>query len=466
MGQSSAHDEVHVSRRVRPYSHTVFAILFAISFLNYLDRFVLTGAANKIGQELNISLSGLGFISSAFLIVYTFATIPLGLWADRGMRKNVIAGCVAIWSIATALTAFASNFTTLFLSRMFLGIGEAGYFPAGTALLSDYFDRRRRSLVMSWWSTAEVLGVLGGFAIGGGLAGMGNWRLAFLFTGVPGLILAFLSWRMREPRRNQADEEAFAQEALEVQEIAAPADSLKLLDRFKLLLRIRTLVVLILMQVFAFFVLGVNINFLPTYLQQNDTFHFRSGDAGIYSGVIVVLAGGVGTVLGGYMAELLNRRYPGARILVCGIGFLLAAPAFAFAVLYHNLTVFTIFFILTALLLRVYTGPCNAATQDVVPSALRASAVALSLLLAHLFGDAFAPALVGVLATSFDPTHGQHFQHNLAGQDLSVALFITCTPALILAGLIGIFGARWMKQDMLVAQQADHLVPAQALTAG
>ena len=82
--------------------------------------------------------------------------------------------------------------------------------------------------------------------------------------------------------------------------------------------------------------------------------------------------------------------------------------------------------------------------------------MALTLLIAHLLGDAFAPSLVGTLATAFDPTHGGHFAHSLGGQDLSRALLITCTPALAIAGLIGILGARWMKADVEAAEQADR----------
>ena len=188
----------------------VFWIMFSINFLNYLDRYVLTGAANVMAKELGFDLSGIGYITTAFLVVYTLCAIPFGIWADRARRKDVVAVSVAVWSIVTAGTVLATNFVTLFLSRMLLGVGEAGYFPAGTALMSDYFSRARRSRVMSWWSTAQLIGILGGYGLGGALAGLyaGSWRLAFLFTGIPGLVLAFLVWRVREPRRNQADEEA------------------------------------------------------------------------------------------------------------------------------------------------------------------------------------------------------------------------------------------------------------------
>src|SRR4051812_7713549 len=183
--------------------------MFGISFLNYLDRNVLTGAANTVAHELGFGIDGIGYVASAFLLVYTLCTIPFGIWADRAKRKNVVTFCVAVWSIATALTALSFNFVSIFFFRMILGVGEAGYFPAGTALMSDYFSFEKRSRVMSWWSVAQLIGILIGFVLGGALSGIyfGSWRLAFLITGIPGLVLAYLAWRLREPRRNEADED-------------------------------------------------------------------------------------------------------------------------------------------------------------------------------------------------------------------------------------------------------------------
>ena len=466
----TANPDLGVTKKAtRGYAMYVFWVMFSISFLNYLDRNVLSGAANVVARELGFGFDGIGVIASSFLVVYTLSTIPLGIWADRTKRKNVVAICVAIWSLATAFTALANSFLTLFISRMVLGIGEAGYFPAGTALMSDYFSRSKRSRIMSWWSVGQLIGILVGFVIGGVLAGMGKWRLAFIFTGIPGLLLAFLAWRLREPRRNEADEEEVALYPYtlgQMAEIEEPHQTIHIssnvFSQFGMLLRIKTLVVLIIMQIFAFFVLGVNVVFLPTYLQQLDIFGLSSGQAGLFSGAVIVLAGLVGTVLGGYMADWLNRRHQGARVLVCGIGFLLSAPSFALAITTHNFLIFSVFFIVTTILLTLYTGPSTAATQDVVPAILRASAIAVSLFFAHLLGDAFAPTLVGFLASAFDPTHGQHFAHNMGGQDLARALLLTCTPALLIAGLVGIFGARWMEADVATAQEADKLGLASA----
>src|SRR5205085_11428687 len=162
-----------------------------------------------------------------------------------------------------------------------------------------------------------------GFVVGGIVTRAalpnGTWRWAFLIVGIPGLLVAFIAWRLREPRRNQADEEVLDIEphslAIETEIEETHAVPRNVLSEFRALLRIKTLVVLIVMQIFAFFVLGVNVTFLPIYLQQKDTLNLSPGTAGIFSGGVIVLAGLVGTVFGGYLADWLNRRYQGARVL-------------------------------------------------------------------------------------------------------------------------------------------------------
>src|SRR6266571_8034046 len=159
----SASDVSSEGRSSTRYAYYVFWIMFIISLLNYMDRYVLAGAANTVATELGFGPEGIGYISSAFVIIYTLGAVPLGIWADRTARKNVVAICVTIWSATTALTALANSFFTLFISRMVLGVGEAGYFPAGTALMSDLFHREQRSRIMSWWSCGQLFGILLGF---------------------------------------------------------------------------------------------------------------------------------------------------------------------------------------------------------------------------------------------------------------------------------------------------------------
>ncbi|HET8844922.1 MAG TPA: MFS transporter, partial [Ktedonobacteraceae bacterium] len=351
---SSANVDLKNSKRkARSYVTYVFVVLFLVNFLNYLDRYVLTGAVTVVARELHFGIDGIGYLASAFIVLFTVSVLPLGAWADRAKRKNVIAVCVAIWSLATVFTALAGNFLQLLLSRMLLGIGEAGYAPASGAIMADYFSRKQRARVLSWWSTAALVGLMIGIIIGGVVAGFGFglWRWAFVFTGIPGLILAFLAWRMREPQRNQADTEAALLDP-DFYHVTEASSALvlpkKLLAQIRTLLRIKSLLVLTAMEIFAFFVLAASAVYLPTLFQQKDTFGLTSAQAGLFSGIGIAVAGIAGILFGGYLSDVLNRRHPGSRVLVCGIGFLIGAPFYILSVVValtlHNILFYSFFF--------------------------------------------------------------------------------------------------------------------------
>src|SRR5690348_1920852 len=99
---SSGATAATVGWRTGRYAGYVFWVLFLVNFLNYLDRYILTGAANVMAREIGFGISGIGYLASAFLIVFTLTVIPLGALADRIKRKNVIAICLVVWSAATA----------------------------------------------------------------------------------------------------------------------------------------------------------------------------------------------------------------------------------------------------------------------------------------------------------------------------------------------------------------------------
>src|SRR5215475_14554063 len=137
--------QVSLAQKSARYASYVFWVMFAINFFNYFDRYILPAALTPISDDIGLSFAGAGLLASAFLIVYAICALPLGYWADRGIRKNVIALGVGLWSIATFISGLAINIPTLFIGRAAVGVGEAGYYPAGTSLLSDYFPSKKRA---------------------------------------------------------------------------------------------------------------------------------------------------------------------------------------------------------------------------------------------------------------------------------------------------------------------------------
>jgi MFS transporter, Spinster family, sphingosine-1-phosphate transporter len=430
----------------RGQARFAFTILFIINILNYADRYVLPAILPKVQADLGLTSLEAGLLGSSFLLVYAFATLPIGVWADRGIRKNIVAICVGIWSVATCLAGFTRNFVQLFSVRAVLGIGEAGYAPASLSLLGDFFSRARRGRILSYWSSGTLLGAAIGFTLGGLVGEVFGWRWAFYIVGIPGLIAAFLAWRMLEPGRgafeDESDGHAEEDTANQVEVISEHSSLSKgFWSTAKKLLQIPTYWTLLGALTFSFFTIGGTSFWLPSYFV--DTFKLTVGSAGAISGAVLVSSGLVGTVVGGWLADYMQRRRPEGRLLVATLGFLFGAPLVLLAFFIHSLPLFIAVFVIAGIALNFCTGPLNAVIQDVITPTMRATAVGLSLLIAHLLGDAAAPSVIGFIADSHD-------------HSLNFALITTAPAFLFLAGLVCLFGLRTVARDMRRMQAQLH----------
>jgi len=410
----------------RGYARYVLLLMVGINLLNYLDRYVAAAVAPQVQDELHLTNSEVGLFGTAFLLVYAIAAIPFGYWGDRGVRKTVIGVGVTIWSIATVLTGFARNYAQLFLSRAVVGIGEASYYPAGTSLMSDWFPKEQRARVMSLWGAGSTIGIALGYAGGGYIADALGWRAAFFIAGIPGLLLAFLAFQMREPLRGAVEKAGPAVAR------TAEASFRKFLD----LLKIPTLRATIISQTLLFFVLASNAFWLPTVLQRR--FEMSSTRAGLLSGAVIVVGGLIGTLAGGWLADRRALKSPSAHLETGIVGFLAGAVLIAIAIVsplnVGPIPVFVPVFLVTVVCLYLYSGPFTAVAQNVVSPGLRASAVTLLLFIAHVFGDSHAPFDIGYLSDRF-------------GGNLTLALLITSPTLLVLAAVAAATGLRTVKID-------------------
>jgi MFS family permease len=403
------------------YARYALAVMVGINFLNYMDRYVPTAVSPIIQKEFHLNDTSVGLLASAFLVVYAVCALPFGYWADRGVRKTVIGIGVTIWSFATLATGLATSFTHLFLSRAVVGIGEASYYPAGTSLLGDYFPKHTRGRAMSIWGAGTAFGIAVGFVGGGIIAEHFGWRAAFFVTAVPGIIFGILAFTLREPLRGAAEAEG-----PKVARTHASSFS-----NFIGLLRIRTLALTITSQVFLFFVLAATVSWLPIYMVRS--FHLTAGGAATTSGAVVVLAGLIGTLGGGWVADRRGRKTAKGNLEVGLTGFLVGAFSVTAAILAPTETIFIPFFFISVIALYLYSGPFTAIGQNVVPPSLRASAVTLTLVIAHLAGDSWSPAAVGWLSDRFG--------------SLQLALLFTSGPLLLVAAGFAFAAFRTIEAD-------------------
>lgn len=423
------------SQPTRGQAGFAFTVLLIINVLNYADRYVLSAVLPKVRGDLGLTPLQEGLLGSSFLLVYAIATLPLGVWADKSVRKNIVSACVGIWSIATVFVGLARNFAQIFIMRSILGIGEAGYAPSSLSLLGDYFSKAHRGRVLSYWSMGTLLGAAVGFTLGGLVADAFGWRWAFYIVGFPGLVCAFLAWRMTEPARGAFENMngKLAEEAVieETETLSHGGLGKNFWGTVQKLLTIPTYWVLVGALVFSFFTIGGTSFWLPSYIVEN--FRLTVGRAGLLSGLVLVTSGLVGTVVGGWLADLLQKRRPEGRLIVATLGLLVGAPLVLLALFLHILWLFVVVFILAGITLNFCTGPLNAVIQDVIAPEMRATAIGLSLLLAHLLGDAASPFAIGALAGKIS---------------LALALILTAPTSLFIAGLICIIGLRTVARDM------------------
>ncbi|HET8649101.1 MAG TPA: MFS transporter [Gemmatimonadales bacterium] len=186
------------------YRWYALGLLAFINLLNYLDRNVIFALFEPIKRDLHLSDTQLGWLGSAYILVFSLAALPLGVLSDIRSRRAVIAGGVAIWSAFTSLGGIVRNYWQLFVCRSAVGLGEAAFGPASASLVADYFPGRRRAFAMGLLSSGVAIGGVLGILLGGQLEALYGWRVAFMLVGIPGLICASLAARLRDPTRTYA----------------------------------------------------------------------------------------------------------------------------------------------------------------------------------------------------------------------------------------------------------------------
>jgi predicted MFS family arabinose efflux permease len=369
-------------------------VLTLINLFNYLDRYVPAALVESLRHsELHVPDAASGLLMSGFIVVYTLTSPLFGYLGDRGRRTHIVAAGIALWSLATGLAGMARNFASLLVARSVVGVGEAAYMTISPAILADSFPRSARGRVFAIFNAATPIGAALGYILGGLVGQHFGWRAAFYVAGFPGLLLALLMWRLPDPRRGAQDEEAAGPPAAAA--AAAPAP-IELRAAYRELGRNRAFVLTVAGYAAYTFALGALAFWAPSFLERERG--VPAGDATVQFGIIVVVTGFLGTFAGGWLGDLLQRRYDQAYLWVSGIATLAAAPVALVAFTAPARPVYMTAIVVAELLLFVSTGPINSTIVNVVPPALRATAGAVNILFIHLLGDVPSPPLIGAIS--------------------------------------------------------------------
>jgi MFS family permease len=397
----------------------ILALLTALNLINYLDRYLVVGVGTGLQKGLGphgINDSEFGAVTTAFMWGY-FITSPLFGWlGDRYPRKWLIAGGVAVWSIATAASGLAASYGAMLVARMIVGVGEASYATLSPTIIDDIASKSKKNRWLAIFYVAIPVGSALGFLVGGQLEKYFGWRSAFFLAGGPGILLAILVLLIHEPDRAELEKKEG--------EPAAPRRA-----AYLELVRLSRYVYTVLGYVAQTFALGGFASFAVHFLERKHA--FRSDTATLAFGAILVVTGIGGTAFGGWLAD----RIPGEdrtriNLRICAWSSLLAAPLALLALLMPSAVGFLVALGVAQLAIFASTSPTNAAVLFSVPPGLRANAMALSIFAIHLLGDIVSPPLIGHISDAYDGTS--------AG--LQIAMYLL-PAALVLSAIAWFFGA-------------------------
>ena len=360
----------------------VLTILTGLNGLNYLDRYVGAATLPLMLASLSISDAAGGLLQSAFILTYALVCPVTGWLGDRGRRTHLAAAGVLVWSAATIASGLAPTYAVLLVARAVVGVGEASYAVVTPSLLSDCYPAERRARVLAIFYAAIPVGTALGYIVGGLVGEHLGWRAAFFVAGAPGMALAFGLLALAEPPRGAQD--PF---------VPGGPTPLSLGASVRALLARRSWLSNTIAQIVYTFAMGGLATWMPTYFVRERGIPLAS--AATTFGLLLVVAGFLGTLLGGRLSDALDRRSPGAHFTLSGWT-LVASLAFTLpAVLAPSPAVFWPAMFVTLVLLFMNVGPLNAAMANVLPADLRARGFAVTTMSIHLLGDAASPWLIG-----------------------------------------------------------------------
>jgi MFS family permease len=361
-----------------------FLVLLGINTVNFYDRQVLGAVQEKIRKEWSLSDSQLGWLGTAFILLYAVVGLPLGRLADRARRKWVLAAGVGLWSALTFASGLAWNFWSLFVLRLGVGIGEATCAPVASSLIGDLVPADRRARAMSFFMLGLPMGLALSFFISGTVAERFGWPVAFFVAGVPGLLLAVAALFLPDPARGGA-EPASQRPATEDATFAAVA---------RRVLALPTMWWIILsgaLHNFNMYALGA---FISSFLIR---YHgLTVGQAGKVS-ALVYGCGALGIFVAGWLGDIAFRRSVSGRLNVAWIGLAAAIPCLLLALEAPRGEVWLCVAGLLpgCVLLYAYYGTVYATIQDVVAPSMRGTAMAIYFCAMYCLGAVLGPVGTG-----------------------------------------------------------------------
>lgn len=379
----------------KPYTNYIFVLLFLLYMFDYVDRMVVTSLFPFLKADWNLTDTQCGMLVSAVYWSIVALTFPVSILVDRWSRRKTIGLMGVVWSIATGICAITKTFPQLLSARTFIGIGEAGYAPGGTAMIAGLYPQEKRSWMMGLWNASIPLGSAIGVALGGIIAANWGWRHAFGLVAVPGLIVAILFFFVKDYKTVGLVKNSTSggEEKDRSGEPVKTAMSVK--DIFREFIDKPSLIFTYFGMAGVVFTTTSLLTWLPTY------FHRVQGlpesQAGLKSSAVMLLAL-VGAPLGGFIADKWRKKKINARLLFPTITSLVSAVLLFFAFVVFPGKMQYVILLTLGMIITAFVSAASAVTQDVVHAGMRAMSYAIAVVVQNLLGASMGPIVIGAIS--------------------------------------------------------------------
>jgi MFS family permease len=369
----------------------IFTLLFLLYMFDYVDRMIIVSLFPFLRQEWGLSDTQCGLLVSSVYWSILIFTLPISILIDRWSRIKSIGLMAVLWSVATLTCAFTKTFGQLFAARTAIGLGEAGYSPGGTAMISALFPKEKRAKILGIWNASIPLGSALGIALGGIIADRFGWRHALGIVALPGIIVALLFFCVRDYKTIELTRPVGSGEA-------KTGSRMRWSDMAGHLLRSRTLLFNNLAFAANTFVTTAMLTWLPSYFQRVEGISISS--ASTKSSVIMVLAI-IGAPLGGYLTDQWHKSRRNARLLFPSISSCLTGALLFTAFSFYRGEMQYVLLLSVGITAVAFVPAAGSVTQDVVHPGLRAISLSLCIILQHILGSALGPPAIGALSDAF-----------------------------------------------------------------
>lgn len=361
-----------------------FVVLYLLFMVDFMSRTGVNSLVPLIQTDLGLTDTQVGMISSVVMIGMVIFVLPVTYFADKFSRKKTVVVLSLFWGVAVLVSSQTESYTTLLITRFFVGLGCSGYAAISTSMISGWFAEEQRGKALSIYDTAMDVGAAVAAAACGMLAGMMGWQVTLLFVGCLSLAISVASIFI-------PDEKKMALEKQKAEKAAAKAENkVNVGAAVKAVLSNKPLLAVSLGAGFNNFLYCATFGWINMYMVRD--MGYSVSLAGSIAGA-VSLVGVLGYPIGGIIMDKWYKKDIRSRAWLAAISGVLSGVCNVIAVYFQCIP----FLFIGYVIVTIAAAAPHICTQELVEEHFRSTSYGMYVIFIQAFG-AVGPTLAGALS--------------------------------------------------------------------